>query len=64
MDRKFIPENTSNVEFHEPDYLRSKVLICLAIVAAVVPVVGLSKKNFLLFVKNFGKNIFGVRVFA
>ena len=41
MDRKFIPENTSNVEFHEPDYLRSKVLICLAIVAAVVPVVGL-----------------------
>ena len=41
MDRKFIPENTSNIEFHEPDYLRSKVLICLSIVAAVVPVVGL-----------------------
>ena len=41
MGRKFIPENTSNVEFHEPDYLRSKVLICLAIVAAVVPVIGL-----------------------
>ena len=41
MDRKFIPENTSNIEFHEPDYLRSKVLICLSIVAAVVPVIGL-----------------------
>ena len=29
-----------------------------------VPAVGSSKKNFLLSVKNFGKDIFGVRVFV
>lgn len=52
--RKFVPEGNSLVEYREPFYLKTKIIVCVALLSAVVPfvgiivavLVGLKSKNF------------------
>ena len=41
MEKKFMPADSESNKFREPFYLESKLLLCLALVSAFVPFVGL-----------------------